>query len=115
MKSVCRAGRLQASLAWVWVPWNRPWPGELAAAQSQEAAGLLPAHAHSIQIVVKEGHEPLLHIGVDLICLPQDIKGEAAAQNTDNKPPLGHSRHKAHAGEDKNKHQALPMSPDTAA
>ena len=78
---------------------------ELAASQSQEAAGLLPAHAPNIQIVVKEGHEPLLHIGVDLICLPQDIKGEAAAQNTDNKPPLGHSRHKAHAGEDKNKHQ----------
>ena len=28
-------------------------PCELAAAQGQEAAGLLPAHAHAVQVVVK--------------------------------------------------------------
>ena len=41
---------------------EQPLPRELAAAQGQKAPGLLPADAQRIQIVVKEGHEPLFHM-----------------------------------------------------
>ena len=55
--------------------------------------------------MVKEGQEAVLHIGVDLILLPEHIKGKAAAQDADDEPALGHPRHKAHTGEDEHEHQ----------
>ena len=59
---------------------EQPLAGELAAAQGQQAPGLLPSGPQGVQIVVKHHHEPLLHIVRDLVQLPQQVKRRAAAQ-----------------------------------
>ena len=80
-------------------------PGQLSAPQSQQAAGLLPSGAPRVQLMVEKNHEPLFHIVVDFVRFPQDIKGEAACQQSPHKPALWHTCHKAHAGENEHKDQ----------
>ena len=61
--------------------------------------------------MVKQGQKAFLHVNIDPVRFPQDIKGEAAAQNPQYEPPFGHPRHEAHTGKYEDEHQRAAHIP----
>ena len=78
---------------------------QLAAAQGQQTAGLLPALLHGMEAVVKYHDKPVFHVILDHVLFPEDIKGQRRRQSAADEPALGYPGHKAHADEDGHKHQ----------
>ena len=86
-------------------PVEQPLPEDLAAAQRQKAAGLLPAGVQRVEAVVKQDDEPLFHIVLHEVQIPHGVEQQSAPAETDQKPPESHPRHKAHTAEHEQEHQ----------
>ena len=84
---------------------EQPLPRELAAAQRHKTAGLLPAGILWVEAVVEQHLKPELHIGWDLVQIPQRPEGQSAGHSAQQEPPQGYAPHKAHTGKDKQEHQ----------
>ncbi len=78
---------------------------QLAAAQRQQTAGLVPALVQRSEAVIQHHEKPVFHIRLDDILLPEDIKGQHRTCAAADEPALGHTGHEAHADEDRHQHQ----------
>ena len=78
---------------------------DLAAAQRQQTAGLLPAGVQRVIAVVKQDDEPIFHVGIQQVQIPHGVEQQRRRAAADQEPAQRHARHKAHAGEDEQEHQ----------
>ena len=84
---------------------EQPLSRKLAAAQRHKAAGLLPAGVLRVKAVVEQHLKAELHVGGYLVEIPQRPECHAADHAAQQEPSQRHAAHKAHTGEDEQKHQ----------